>query len=117
MFSWHDWITWITSIEQFYKKAVEQSLCAVSGKTFPKESALTVFVQKKPIALSIGRINIDSMETKAVVKRTIYITLIRASAFVSKLKVMSCCLRLTVLVEKDVRLQKSDLSSKYERHL
>ena len=39
----------------------------------------------------------------------------RTSAFVSKLKVILCRLQLKVLVEQDIRLQESALSSKYER--
>ena len=41
----------------------------------------------------------------------------RTSAFVSKLKVILCRLRLAVLVENYVRLQKSALSSKHESHI
>ena len=41
----------------------------------------------------------------------------RTSVFVSKVKVTLCRLRLTVLVAKDVILQRSALSSKYECHL
>ena len=42
----------------------ESIFCEFSGKTFRKESALTALAQKKSVALSVGRINIDSLEDK-----------------------------------------------------
>ena len=36
-----------------------RSACAISGKTFRKESVLTGLVSTKPVALSVDSINID----------------------------------------------------------
>ena len=40
------------------------AFCAISGKTFGKESILTALVLKKPVALSVDSIIIDSMKDK-----------------------------------------------------
>ena len=45
-------------------RKTESTFSATSGKTFRKESVLTALVPKKPIALSVGSINIDSVEDK-----------------------------------------------------
>ena len=47
-----------------YSKRIESALCAISRKTFGKESILMGLVPKNPVALSVGNINIDSMEDK-----------------------------------------------------
>ena len=44
------------------RKRTESALCAISGKTCDNKSVLTVFVPKKPAALSVGSINIDAVE-------------------------------------------------------
>ena len=40
-------------------RRTEPSLCAISRKMFGKELLLTVSVSKKPVALSVGSINVD----------------------------------------------------------
>ena len=40
-------------------KRTEFALCEISGKTFGKESILTALVPKKPVALSVGSMNIN----------------------------------------------------------
>ena len=46
------------------KKRTESASCAISGKPFGKEAVLTVLVPKKHLALSVGSINVDSVEDK-----------------------------------------------------
>ena len=45
-------------------RRIESALCTISGKTLGKESVLTTLAPKKPVALSVSSINIDSMEDK-----------------------------------------------------
>ena len=40
------------------------ALCKISGKTLSKGFVLTTFVPKKPVALSVGSINIDHRVVK-----------------------------------------------------
>ena len=125
-------------------RKTESALCAILGKTFGKESVVTALVPKKPVALTVSSINIDSGENKnnsstykiyndsedvsfcelkvilCRLKSTILIekeVRVQNSALVSKRQVMLCRLRLTLLVENDVILQKSALSSKYKRYV
>ena len=46
------------------RRRTESALCAISGETFGKESMITTLVPKKPVSLSVGRINIDSVGDK-----------------------------------------------------
>ena len=46
------------------RKIIGSPFCAISGKTCDKKSVLTVFVPKKPAALSVGSINIVEVENK-----------------------------------------------------
>ena len=41
------------------RRRTKYALCAISEKTFGKKSVLTALVPKKPVALSVGNINID----------------------------------------------------------
>ena len=40
-------------------RKTESALCAISGKTFGKESVLTPLVPNKPVSLSVGSTNVD----------------------------------------------------------
>ena len=40
-------------------RRAESALCAISGKTFGRESVLTALVPKTPVAQPVGSINVD----------------------------------------------------------
>ena len=76
------------------KRKTESALCAISGKTFGKEFILTALVPKKPVAMSVGIINVDQKvveralvkdKTKIIFQRTKCIRQRKTSAFASRL--------------------------------
>ena len=75
-------------------RRIEYTLCTISGKAFGKESALTVLVPKKPVALSGGIIDVDQRVVESAIvnnknKNNIstykHIIIMKTSAFVTKL--------------------------------
>ena len=89
---------------------------------FIKESILTVLVSKKPVALSVGSINVVMENSSVEVKNESLTYEIHGNtneevSFLSKLIVILCRLRLAILVKKGVRVQTSALARKYKRHL
>ena len=48
------------------RRRTKSALCVISGETFGRESVLTVLVPKKPVALSVGSINVDQSAVKNI---------------------------------------------------